>query len=198
MTVEGASDVAAAVVSATGSKVKAAGVLNAASLAVAAAPGMLASIWGENLGGAAATVTLGERILMVIGGDETRLDFYIPADVPLGAANLVITNKLGASAPVPVNVTAVAPGIYADGLERTVRAGDYLEIYGTGWGAHPEQAQVAIGGAPANVTYSGPAPGLLGIDQVNAQVPDGLASGAQTLYVTVQDVKSNAVQIGVD
>jgi uncharacterized protein (TIGR03437 family) len=198
VTVEGAADVAAAVVSATGSQVKAAAVLNAASLAVAAAPGMLASIYGENLGGTDATVALGDRVLAVTGGDDSRLDFYIPTDVPLGAMNLVITNKLGASAPVPVNVTAVAPGIYPDGLDQPVSVGDDLTIYGTGLGAHPEEALVVIGGITVNPTYSGPAAGLLGIDQVIAQAPDGLASGPQILYVTIQDVQSNQVQIGVE
>jgi uncharacterized protein (TIGR03437 family) len=198
LTVDGAADVAAAVVSATGSQVRAAGVLNAASLAVAAAPGMLASIYGENLGGTAAAVTLGDRALTVTGGDDSRLDFYIPADMPLGATTLVIANKLGASAPVAVNVTAVAPGIYPDGLDQPVSVGDGLTIYGTGLGVHPEQALVVIGGITVNPTYSGPAPGLLGINQVTAQVPDGEASGPQMLYVTIQGVQSNQVQIGVE
>ena len=48
------------------------------------------------------------------------------------------------------------------------------------------------------VTYSGAAPGLLGINQVNAQIPDALTPGAQTLFVTIRDVKSNEVQIGVE
>jgi uncharacterized protein (TIGR03437 family) len=196
MTVEGAPDVSATV-SAMGSKVRAAGVLNAASLALAAAPGMLASIYGENLGGISATATLRERILTVTGGDETRLDFYIPADIPLGAASLVIANKMGTSAPVAVNITAVAPGIYG-GFDQPLHAGDDLSIYGTGLGLHPELVQVVIGGAMAAVSYSGPAPGLLGINQVNAQVPDSLASGPQPLYITIQDVKSNEVQIGVE
>jgi uncharacterized protein (TIGR03437 family) len=196
MNVEGAPDLTV-MVSATGSKVKAAGVLNAASLAVAAAPGMLASVYGENLGGTSATVTLGERILTVTAGDETRLDVYIPADVPLGATALVIANKLGTSAPVAVNITAVAPGIYG-GFDQPVHAGDSLSIYGTGLGLHPEFAQVVIGGAMAEVSYSGPAAGMLGINQVNAQVPDDVAAGRQSLYITIQDVKSNEVQIGVE
>jgi uncharacterized protein (TIGR03437 family) len=48
------------------------------------------------------------------------------------------------------------------------------------------------------VTFRGPTPGLLGIDQFNAQVPDGLAGGPQALYVTIQGVQSNPVQIEVE
>ena len=97
-----------------------------------------------------------------------------------------------------MNVTAVAPGIYPDGLDRPVHTGDSLSILGTGLGAHPEEVQVVIGGVPADVSYSGLAPGLLGINLVDAAIPEGLPAGPQALYVTIQHVKSNEVQIGVE
>jgi uncharacterized protein (TIGR03437 family) len=159
---------------------------------------MLATIYGFNLDGPNANVTLDGRPLTVVGGEDTRIDFYIPPDAPLGAANLVISNALGTSTPIAVSITAVAPGIFSAGFEQPVHAGDSISIFGTGLGAAPELAQVTIGGLPAPVTFSGAAPGLLGINQVNAQVPDGLMPGAQTLFLSVRDVKSNEVQIGVE
>jgi uncharacterized protein (TIGR03437 family) len=198
ITVEGAPEIAPVTVSAAPARVMAAVVVNTASLAAGAAPGMLGSIWGENLGGINATVTLGGRPLMVTGGDESRLDFYIPLDTPLGPSSLVIANQLGSSAPVPVNVTAVAPGIFADGLDRPVQAGGSIDIQATGLGLNPEQAQVSIGGEVTYVSSNAPAPGLVGINLLTVQVPQDLAAGTQTLYLTIQDAKSNEVQIGVE
>ena len=57
---------------------------------------------------------------------------------------------------------------------------------------------MVIGGVPADVSYSGLAPGLLGINLVDAAIPEGLPAGPQALYVTIQQVKSNEVQIGVE
>ena len=49
----------------------------------------------------------------------------------------------------------------------------------------------------ANVTYSGLAPGYLGLYQVNAQIPAGVPSGEQSLFLTIRDVQSNTVKIGI-
>jgi uncharacterized protein (TIGR03437 family) len=76
-------------------------------------------------------------------------------------------------------------------------AGEVLEMYGIGLGAvspavdagmpgpsNPLASAIAvpevkIGSKTATVTFAGLAPGLVGIDQVNAVVPSGLKSGSQ-------------------
>jgi len=57
---------------------------------------------------------------------------------------------------------------------------------------------VVIGGAPASVQFSGLAPGLVGVYQVNAVVPSGSATG-DTVPVTISigGITSNAVTIAV-
>ncbi|HTT60879.1 MAG TPA: endo-1,4-beta-xylanase [Bryobacteraceae bacterium] len=48
-----------------------------------------------------------------------------------------------------------------------------------------------IGGLPAKVLYSGPAPGLVnGVVQVNLQVPSGLAPGPQPVVITIGTASS--------
>jgi uncharacterized protein (TIGR03437 family) len=183
--------------------VQAAAVLNAASLAEAAAPGMLAAIYGFNLGAAGTELMLDGRALQVIDVDDSRIRFYIPPDTPLGTSTLTISNALGRAPPVAVPVSAVAPGIFYDygtgfalGVTQPVAAGSVIQIFCTGLGTQPDQVQAAIGGVPGAVQYSGAAPGLVGVNQVNAQVP-AVAAGTQPLSLTIGGVTSNEVRIGV-
>ena len=57
---------------------------------------------------------------------------------------------------------------------------------------------VTIGGMPATVSYSGLAPGLVGVYQVNALVPAGAPSGdAVPVTVSFGDITSNTVTMAV-
>jgi uncharacterized protein (TIGR03437 family) len=57
---------------------------------------------------------------------------------------------------------------------------------------------VTIGGATADVQFSGLAPGLVGYYQVNAVVPvDAPSGGAVTLVVSVNDIPSNPATIAI-
>jgi len=98
-----------------------------------------------------------------------------------------------------------------------VKRGDYLAIYCTGLGAvnntpadgapAPSSSPLAttlanptvtIGGVPAVVSYSGLAPGLVGLYQVNVQVPDNTPTGnAVNLAITVGSLTSNTVTVAV-
>ncbi|MBM3811895.1 MAG: hypothetical protein FJW20_09695 [Acidimicrobiia bacterium] len=89
---------------------------------------------------------------------------------------------------------------------RPASAGDVVEIYCTGLGAlRPSEVipglletilrpQVLIGGQTAEVQFSGQAPGIPGLYQVNARVPAGLA-GRQPLILQAEGASSNTVQI---
>lgn len=74
----------------------------------------------------------------------------------------------------------------------------YLLLYGTGFDAASGASgtRVIIGGAATTVTYSGPAPGYAGEDQIDAGLPASLAgSGQVTVSVTVDGVTANPVTI---
>jgi uncharacterized protein (TIGR03437 family) len=58
-------------------------------------------------------------------------------------------------------------------------------------------ATVTIGGLNAAVSFSGLAPGFVGLYQVNAEVPMGVGSGSQAVVVSIGGVRSNFVLLPV-
>ncbi len=92
------------------------------------------------------------------------------------------------------------------------KPGETVLIYCTGLGAvssppadgAPGNGQVTantptvmIGKINAMVSFSGLAPGFVGLYQINAEVPPGLASGNQPVVVEVMGVSSNSVLLPV-
>jgi uncharacterized protein (TIGR03437 family) len=99
---------------------------------------------------------------------------------------------------------------------RPARRGEYIEIYGVGLGAASNQPAsgaaalgiplsttttmplVTIGAAPANVIFSGLAPGFAGLYQVNVQVPDNAPTGnAVPVALAIGGVSANTVTVAV-
>jgi uncharacterized protein (TIGR03437 family) len=87
---------------------------------------------------------------------------------------VVYCTNLGAVSP------AIADGAAGSGKQKTVAA-----------------TTVTIGGAPAPVSFSGLASGFVGLYQVNAQVPTGLAAGNQPVIVKVGSASSVPVLLPV-
>jgi uncharacterized protein (TIGR03437 family) len=100
---------------------------------------------------------------------------------------------------------------------RPARIGEYVEIYATGLGdvsnrpglaaASPGEPlattvagpAVMVGGVPATVTFSGLAPGYMGLYQINVQVPAGAPTGPDIpIVLTIGGVTSNTATIAVD
>jgi uncharacterized protein (TIGR03437 family) len=99
---------------------------------------------------------------------------------------------------------------------RPANRGEFIEIYATGLGPVTNQPasgaaasgsplshtvtapSITIGGIPALVTFSGLAPGFVGLYQVNAQVPATAPVGsAVSVVLTIGGVSSNTVTIAV-
>ncbi len=87
---------------------------------------------------------------------------------------LIFCTNLGAVSP------KIKSGVAGSGQELTVAA-----------------TSVTIGGSPAIVSYSGLASGFVGLYQVNAKVPKGLAAKPQKLVVSVSGASSKEVLVPV-
>ncbi len=158
-------------------------------------------------------------LLMV---SDRQINFLIPLEAAAGEAELTVTTALGVSAPAKVSLQPTAPAIFFDpasGLgavllagtgkltaEQPAAPGDYLEIYATGLGAVESPGgplrrtllgpRVFIGGREATeVTYSGLAPGYLGLYQINVRTPPGAPAGLQPLRLEMGGRRSNEVLV---
>jgi uncharacterized protein (TIGR03437 family) len=87
-------------------------------------------------------------------------------------------------------------------------------LYGTGFRSAPnsdgnsgngvaESVQATVGGVAADVLYAGPAPGFIGLDQINIEIPASVAAGSSiSLLLRVSNgqslVQANAVTIAIE
>ena len=113
--------------------------------------------------------------------------------------------------------TFAAPaGSIPGSAARAAKAGEFITIYCTGLGAvnnppgtgKPASSnplsktlttpRVSIGGVPAAVSFSGLAPGFVGLYQVDVEIPQGVPGGsAVPVKLTISGVQSNTVTIAV-
>jgi hypothetical protein len=122
----------------------------------------------------------------LVNGQE-QINFQVPNELAgASRATLTITANGATSAPVEVPLVAAQPEIFA-----VTRSGDSITLWATGLGAvvnAPSSGQpapasplartiadatVTVNGSNAPVTYSGLAPGYVGLYQTNASVPVG-------------------------
>ena len=126
-----------------------------------------------------------------VNGQE-QINFQVPYELAgASRAMLVVSANGQSSTPVEVPIVNAQPEIFV-----VTRDGSNLTLWATGLGPvsnAPATGQpapsspvatsittptVTVGGANANVSFSGLAPGFAGLYQVNATVPAGINSGA--------------------
>ncbi|MBZ5607811.1 MAG: Ig-like domain repeat protein [Acidobacteriia bacterium] len=146
-----------------------------------------------------------------------QLNIQIPYEVPVDTtAELVVTNN-GRTAKSTFAVTAAAPAIFTDAKGTLVPTGSassdqLVTMFITGQGAVApsiptgaappastslnnlpapvQSASVTVGAASAPIQFIGIPPGLVGVVQINFQVPAGLAAGPQSVVVRIGGVDS--------
>jgi uncharacterized protein (TIGR03437 family) len=180
--------------------------VNLASGQTATAP---AAGWPTQLRGV--KVLLNGSALPLLYVSDGQINFYVPEDATLGAGTLAVVTPSSVQASTTVNIKPIQPGIFPGAVLRAgttlnaattaVHAGDYIEVYCTGLGPTELSGGLQwtvrtptafVGAAPATVTFSGLAPGFVGLYQVDVQVPPFLAPGFQPLTLNITPLHSNA------
>ena len=122
-----------------------------------------------------------------------------------GQASAIISNT---------SILAAPAGAYPG--SRPAKKGEFILLYCTGLGDvknHPAAGalspgnppattatvpKLTVGGADATVSFSGLAPGFVGLYQVNFQIPDTAPSGdAVAIALTIAGTKSNTATIAI-
>lgn len=156
-----------------------------------------------------------QATLTVTSGDLTSA----PIAVPLAnqAPGIFLLNSAAQAAVLVANTTSIAAPVGMFPGSRPAQRGEFISIYCTGLGpvthepatGAPAAADpvsltnggavtVSIGGVPAPVSFSGLAPGFLGLYQVNVQVPSSSPTGpAVPLTIGVGGKTSNQASIAV-
>jgi uncharacterized protein (TIGR03437 family) len=146
-----------------------------------------------------------------------QINFEVPPQLAgMSQASFSVTVGGVSSAVQTVSLAPYSPGLFSvnaqgsgqgailnaanqivDASHPAMAGSTVIEIFATGLGDGTTTG-VTIGGVAANVTFSGPAPGLMGVNQVNALVPANAPAGnAVPVVVSIGGLSSNTVTIAV-
>lgn len=189
------------------------------------APDSIVSVFGANLAASitqASTLPLPGRLadtqVLINGGlaglyfvSPAQVNVYVPANIRPGVATLEVLRSGKRSAARRVDIAGTAPALFTRGgrgailhgatfapvtPEEPASRGEIVSLFGTGLGVGGAAA-VMFDGLAALPEYIGPAPGLLGVFQVNVRVPAGVRTGTVAVGVVVDTVASNTVGLDV-
>ena len=152
------------------------------------------------------------------------LNIQIPYEATPNNTAVLTVNNNGLTGSLALFLGAAAPGIFSDPFVTLVPTssaarGQTVALYLTGAGAvtpavatgaapdagtllanlpQPLQTtKVTVAGIPAPIQFMGIPSGLVGVVQINFQVPDTVPLGAQALVVTVGSTSSAPVTLNV-
>lgn len=187
-------------------------IVNAASvLSGPVAPNEIVTLFGSGFDATQTQVLFDGQPATVFYLSDKQINALVPSDLkPGGNTDVSIQVRGAVLTDVLVPVVAAAPAIFtADGgtggaaalnedasvnssTNAAVR-GSVVTLYATGWNGTGGNVAVTIGGYAATVLFSGPAPGYLGLQQVNVRVPGGfLPPGDQPLVLFVANASSQS------
>lgn len=149
-------------------------------------PGSLVTLFGARLAGNAVAVTFNEIAATLLYTSATQINLEVPpALLSLSMAQMTVTVDGLSSQPQTVRLSPMSPGIFANGIlnqDNSVNSatnpaagGSVIQVFATG--LPPSN----VGRITAKIhdvwitapDYVGPAPGLIGVQQVNLLVPQG-------------------------
>ncbi|MER3426595.1 MAG: hypothetical protein C4334_00635 [Pyrinomonas sp.] len=157
-----------------------------------------------NLGGV--TVTVNGRPAQLFYVSPTQVNFHVPAETELGAAEVIITNPDGFQTRVAVNIVRSLPALFTDesGEAIALDADNFLRspfgpttqriaLFATGM-RRADSFSVLINGRPARVEARVAVPSLPGLDQINFSF-DARPAGPAMVEIVADGRKSNRATV---
>lgn len=167
-----------------------------------------------------------ERLSPLFFVSPTQINYQIPAGTALGQAVVTVTASNGRLHNGLIDVQSNAPSIFTMNQQGTGAAAaldaitftgapfnamqangqpNIIALFTTGLGADVTDAdgnvntsvEARIDGQVVTVQYAGRAPGFVGLNQINVQLPAGIASGTHTLTLSRNGALSNTVTIAI-
>lgn len=147
------------------------------------------------LGGVSVNTSTGPAPLLEVG--PHGIIFVVPPDLTCAPQPVSISVGGASSNVVMADVMPTAGGIFgmthASGLlisaTAPAAAGEIAVLYATGawagWMAPTKTVQVVVAGKPARILWMGVAPGLIGIEQFNIEIPSGIPPGDVPVVITL-------------
>jgi uncharacterized protein (TIGR03437 family) len=173
---------------------------------------------------AGVSVTVNGVIAPLLYVSPSQLNVQVPYETGVGALATVVVNNNGQTGTSSFTASATAPGIFVDSNFAPVPytsagRGDLITLFVTGVGSvspavpsggapdastpianlpKPQgSVTVTVGGLTAATQFVGIPPGLVGVLQVNYQVPQGVSTGANAVVVQIGDARSAAANLSV-
>jgi uncharacterized protein (TIGR03437 family) len=163
--------------------------------------GSLATIFGVQLAGTQVSVTVDGAPAIVLYDSPTQINFQIPPGLGgQGFVTIAVAVDGNNSTPLDVLLAPAFPEIFPGGVlnqdysvnsaSAPATPGSVIQVFATGI---PSVATVTAQiGNQLNLVpqFAVAAPGLVGVQQVNVQVPAGLTPGANQLIVCAAEYSS--------
>ena len=165
-------------------------------------PGSFASVYGTSFLGTSVSVTFDGAPATLTYTSPTQINLLVPASLAGKTTSQVVVTVDGrTSMPAPVTIGNAAPAVFTNGVlnqDGSVNSpahpalrGSTLQIFLTGL-PPVAGATVNIGNQNLQSVFSGQAPGVPGLEQVNVMLPANLTGTAQLTVCSSATVCSPA------
>jgi uncharacterized protein (TIGR03437 family) len=149
---------------------------------------------GSTFAGKNVSATFDNLPAMILFSNSTQINLMVPAELgSRSSSQLIVTVDGASSASRTVAVAPFAPAIFAGAVlnqDSTVNsanngaaAGSVIYFYATGLSGDGTISVQISDRVITNLYYAGPAPGLIGVQQVNLAVPADFPQFTTDLYV---------------
>ncbi len=164
--------------------------INAAGFDTGAlSPGSLATVWGAKFTGKIVSVTFDGIPGRILFANDTQINVLVPMELGIKtSAQLVVTVDGNASPAQKVQLAGFSPGIFKNGIlnqdnsvngpDQRAQPGSIVQIFVTGLSGNGAISARIGDRFIDSPYYAGPAPGLLGVQQVDLILPTDLTGPA--------------------